>query len=953
MATGPGLTSARVPCPLTPLIGRDGRVEAASRALETTRLLTLTGTGGSGKTRLAVELATRHPSAAWVELAPLSDPRYLAEYVATTLGVPDRKGKPSLTQIVERLATRPLLLVLDNCEHLVEPAARLVADLLRECPALKVLATSREALGVVGERTFLVEPLSLPAPGASTLQAAQASDAVALFVERAQDVRASFTLTEKNAAAVTRICRRLDGIPLAIELAAARVRALDPEQLAERLDSSIGLLDTGSRAALPRHRTIRDTIEWSYRLLTDDERMLLRRLSVFHGTFSLDAVEGVCAGPGATSASMLDLVTGLLDKSLLLCDPSDAGTRYRLIETVREYAAEKLLEAGETDTIRERHARFFVSLAEQAAPAIFGGGGDEAWMARLDEEAPNFRDVHDWCEQQTGRLELSLRLAVALHWHWYARGRFNEGRLRLGIALTFAEQAPPLLRGRALTVLGRLAIWQGDYAGMHGPMEEAVSLLRPLGDSASLAYALHGLGIAAGFLNQVSEARRLIDEAAAMADDAPGALRAWIEYWRGLVAEWDHDPDAAWHAYERALAVGRQLGHKPAIAHALCVLGRLAAANGDEAVASSALNESLTLFRDIEDRWGMAHVLLGHARLSAASAQSARAAALLGTADTLREELSIELSPPDRQYRDATIATALTTIGEPAFWCAWAEGRKQPLDDAVAAALAPPATASTDSAPAPAADAALDLKISALGVLEVHTPQGRVEKSQWGSNRARELLLFLACNRDGYTKAQIGLALWPDASPAQLRNTFHVTLHRLRHALGIPDAIQVDGDRYRINPSLAWEIDADLFEREVRAAVRDLRAGVDATAALAAACSRYRGDFLAGEAVGEWADERRDRLRRLHLGGLETLGRALMERERYIEAADAFAALLALDPVNEDACRRHMICLAHLGDRASALRAYDALVRALRDDLGVKPGRDTVALRDKLATAAT
>jgi predicted ATPase len=953
VVTGPGLTSARVPSPLTPLIGRDGRVDAASRALETTRLLTLMGTGGSGKTRLAVELATRHPAAAWVELAPLADARFLAEYVATTLGVPDRKGKPSLTQIVERLATRPLLLVLDNCEHLVEPAARLVGDLLRECPALKVLATSREALGVAGERTFLVEPLSLPPAGSSTLAAAQASDAVALFVERAQDVRAGFTLTEKNAPAISRICRRLDGIPLAIELAAARVRALDPEQLAERLESSIGLLDTGSRAALPRHRTIRDTIEWSYRLLTDEERTLLRRLSVFHGTFSLDAVEGVCAEPGATSASMLDLVTGLLDKSLLLCDPIDAGTRYRLIETVREYAAEKLRDAGETDAIRERHARFFVSLAERAAPAIFGGGGDDEWMVRLDEEAPNFRDVHDWCEQQTDRLELSLRLAVALHWHWYARGRFNEGRLRLGIALTFAEHASPLLRGRALTVLGRLAIWQGDYVGTHDPMEEAVALLRPLGDSSSLAYALHGLGIAAGFLNQVSEARRLIDEAAAMAGDAPGALPSWIEYWRGLVAEWDHDLDAARHAYERALAIGRQLGHKPAIAHALCVLGRLAAATGDEAVASTALNESLTLFRENEDRWGMAHVLLGHARLSTSAGQPARAAALLGTADTLREELSIELSPPDRQYRDATIAAALTGIGEPAFWCAWAEGRRQPLDDAVAAALAPPVAASADSPAAAASDVTLDLKISALGVLEVHTRQGRVEKSRWGSNRARELLLFLACNPDGCTKAQIGVGLWPEASPAQLRNTFHVTLHRLRNALGIADAIQVDGDRYRINPSLAWELDADRFERELRAAVRDLRAGVDATAALATACARYRGDFLAGEAVGEWADERRDRLRRLHLGGLETLGRALMERERYIEAADAFAALLTLDPVNEDACRRQMICLSHLGDRASALRAYDALVRALRDDLGVKPGRDTVALRDKLATAAT
>jgi len=933
------------------MIGRDGRVDAAWRALESSRLLTLVGTGGSGKTRLALELATRAPSAAWVELAPLGDPRFLAEYVATTLGVFDRKGKLSVAQIVDRFATRPLLLVLDNCEHVVAPAAKLIGDLLRECPALKVLATSREALGVAGERTFVVQPLSLPAEDRPPLEAARASDAVALFVERAQDVRSSFALTEKNAAAVSRICRRLDGIPLAIELAAARMRALDAEQLAERLETSLGLLETGSRAALPRHRTIRDTIEWSYRLLTDQERTLLRRLSVFHGSFSLDAVEGVCAEPGAAAAEVLDLVTGLLDKSLLLCDAGDAGTRYRLIETVREYAAEKLQDAGETERIRERHARFFVALAERAAPAIFGGGGDEGWMARLDEDAPNFRDVHDWCEQQTSRLELSLRLAVALHWYWYARGRFNEGRLRLGIALTFAEQASPLLRGRALTVLGRLAVWQGEYADVHAPMEEAVSLLRPLGDSAALAYALQGLGIAAGLLGQVSEARRLMDEAAGMMADAPEVLAASIDYWRGLVAEWDHDPDAARQCYERALGLGRQLSHRAAIAHALCALGRLAAARKDLAAASSALEESLGLFRDNEDRWGAAHVLLGLARVAAVSGQPARAAALLGAADGLREELAVELSPPDREYREATIAAALTNVGEPAFWCAWAEGRKQPVGEVIHAALTPPAQQPPE--PAAAAAGTLDLRIRALGVLDVHTRRGRVEKSQWGSNRARELLLFLACHPDGCTKARIGLALWPDASPSQLRNTFHVTLHRLRHALGMPDAIQVDGDRYRINPSLSWELDADRFEREVRASIRDLRRGADALEALAAATARYRGDFLATESVGEWADERRERLRQLHLDGLEALGRALMERERYAEAADALGSLLAADPVNEDACRRLMMCLARLGDRASALRAYDALVRALRNDLGVKPGRDTVALRDKLAAAGT
>jgi DNA-binding SARP family transcriptional activator len=385
----------------------------------------------------------------------------------------------------------------------------------------------------------------------------------------------------------------------------------------------------------------------------------------------------------------------------------------------------------------------------------------------------------------------------------------------------------------------------------------------------------------------------------------------------------------------------------------LSVLGRLAAATGDEAAATSALGESLALFRDNEDRWGMAHALLGLARVAAVAGHPSRSAALLGAADSLREELGIELSPPDRQYRDATIAAALTGIGEPAFWCAWAEGRTEPLHSSVAAALTPAAPVQEPAARATAEPETLDLRIRALGVLDVRTRDGRIEKSQWGSNRARELLLFLACHPDGCTKAQVGLALWPDASPAQLRNTFHVTLHRLRNALEIPDAIMVDGDRYRINPSLQWEIDSAVFERDVRAAVRDLRAGVDATERLVAATALYRGDFLEGESVGEWADEIRERLRSVHVGALEALGRALMERERYGEAADAFATLLAADPVNEDACRRQMICLVNLGDRAGALRAFDALVRALRDDLGVKPGRDTVALRDKLATAAT
>ncbi|MGH9372831.1 MAG: AfsR/SARP family transcriptional regulator, partial [Vicinamibacterales bacterium] len=360
--------------------------------------------------------------------------------------------------------------------------------------------------------------------------------------------------------------------------------------------------------------------------------------------------------------------------------------------------------------------------------------------------------------------------------------------------------------------------------------------------------------------------------------------------------------------------------------------------------------ESTAIFREIEDRWGVAFALQGLARVAASSGRASDAASLLGASDALREELGVDMSPPLRVYRDATIAIALPHLGEAAFWSAWTDGKNR--DD-------PPALA-----PAEAPAVVVDLRIRALGAFETHVRNHRVEKTEWGSSRARELLAFIACHPEGCTKAQIGLALWPDASPGQLRNTFHVTMHRLRHALAVPDAIQVDGDRYRLNPTLTCEFDADLFEREVPAAIRDLRRrstgsprpedvegrGTDVTPALEAALARYRGDFLAGEPVGEWADEWRDRLRQLHVEGLDALGRALMERGRHADAADAFRTLLIADPVNEDACRRHMICLDRLGDRAGALRAYDALVRALRDELGVRPGRETAALRDKLVS---
>jgi DNA-binding SARP family transcriptional activator len=324
------------------------------------------------------------------------------------------------------------------------------------------------------------------------------------------------------------------------------------------------------------------------------------------------------------------------------------------------------------------------------------------------------------------------------------------------------------------------------------------------------------------------------------------------------------------------------------------------------------------------------------------------AAMMLGGAEAVREEIGVELTPPARTYDEVTIARAVAAIGDSDFWTAWQDGRKLPVADVLARALGGCKAGWTPGEPVPTSTGTVDLRVHALGPLHVWVGERHVEKTDWGSSRARELLVFLAAHPEGRTKAQIGLALWPDASPAQLRNTFHVTLHRLRHALGRPEAIVAEGDGYRINPTLALDFDAATFQRDVTAALRALRSGTDVVDRLAAALALYRGDFLLNEEVGEWADDRRDQLRRLRTDGLYALGRAYMDRDRNAEAVEAFRTLLAIDPTHEDACRREMACLTQLGDRGAALRAYDGLARALRKELGVAPEPETSALRDSL-----
>src|SRR6266487_3146562 len=430
------LVTGRLPVRLTPLVGRQRELRDVVHILSGGRLLTLTGPGGIGKTRLALAAAgavsTCYPEGVcWVELAPLDDPGIVARVVARRVGVPDSPGQDATAAIAEHVGDGSVLIVLDNCEHLASAVADFAGQLLGACPALSVLATSREVLGVDGERSWPVPPLSLPAAGAPAADALAESDAVRFFEYRARLVFPSFRLADDNAPAVAQVCRRLDGLPLAIELAAAQLRMLSVGQLAERLDDIFTVLVGGARTAPHRHRALRATLDWSHDLLGEDERVVFRRLAVFAGGFTLTAAEQVSAGSGIRAKRMLELLTRLADKSLLRVDHMDSGARYHLLGTVREYALERLAEASEAEATRRAHLRCFADLVEEVAPRIDGGRGDplglERELDRLDAETANLRVALEFA-RECGDTDAALRIAGPLGRFAYLRGHYDDIR---------------------------------------------------------------------------------------------------------------------------------------------------------------------------------------------------------------------------------------------------------------------------------------------------------------------------------------------------------------------------------------------------------------------------------------------------------------------------------------------------------------------------------------------
>jgi predicted ATPase len=591
--------------------------------------------------------------------------------------------------VLDHLCPREMLLVLDNCEHVLESCATLATTLLTGCPRLRLLATSRQSLGITGELAWRVPSLAVPATAADSAPSVlRECPSVQLFVERARQVQPAFDPSPETLSSVGRICRQLDGIPFAIELSAARVRSLPVAEIVSRLDDRFRLLTVGSRTALPRHQTLRATMDWSYRLLTPAEQTLLRRLAVFAGGFTLEAAETITVGAGLAADAILDLLAQLVDKSLVIPPEAAGAPRYRLLEIVRQYAREHLEASGDIGRVRDRHRDYFVGMAEEAEPFIFGGVTDRRWLGRLEDDIDNVRAAFEWSRETPDGAETGLRLAAAIHWFWFASGRIREGWRRTAAALARSREGSPNARARALTASAFIAFWQGDIAAMEMPLTDALAIVRATEDRWSIAYTLCALGAAANFRSEPRAARAFLEEAVATArTQSRRVLVPFVQWWHGLVAQAQGDYDAARAAFEEGLAVGREECWLPAISHVGYMLGRLHLALGAHDEAAPHYRESLELLHEMDDRWGIANVLDGLVRLAAWQGEPDRAARLGGASAALRETLGAALLLPDHDESKRALAEARTALGVARFDALHAEGRAMTLAQTVTYAL--------------------------------------------------------------------------------------------------------------------------------------------------------------------------------------------------------------------------------------------------------------------------
>jgi predicted ATPase/DNA-binding CsgD family transcriptional regulator len=772
-----------------------------------TRLLTLTGAGGSGKTRLALEVARdlleAYPDGVWlVELAPLSEGALVPKAVAEALEVPERPQVPLADTLSDVLRDRQLLLVLDNCEHLLGATAQLVDKVLDSCPRVRILTTTREGLGVEGEIRWPVPPLSVPEPqGMPSSVELEAYESVRLFVERARGRDPSFSLTPENAPAVAEICRKLEGIPLAMELAAARVGTLSLEQTSERLTDSLKLLTGGGRTTVPRHRTLKGALEWSYELLSADEKKLFGSLSVFAGGWTLEASEVVGAGGGVEEGEILDLLSGLVEKSLVASRGGEqGGVRYRSLEPVRQYARAKLEEGDEAEHVRRRHAVFFLTLAEEAEPELWGPD-DASWLNRLELEHGNMRVALSWALQR-GEPELALRLAGALGWFWRGRGYYGEGRRWVEEALEKSSTTSATIRAKALGVASFLAVNQGDVdraqaaaeeglrlsteaglgsvvtadfqnllgdvAGIRGDYERATELLeeglvlnRESGDGRAVAFTLANLAKVVVAQGDFKRAKELYEEGLVLSRELGGAeqLSAYLIS-LGYVYLLEGDLERATALNEEALELLRKRGRKDSLHVALDNLGWAALLQGDHERARSYYEEGLTICKELGDKMIASESLEGMACISASDGGE-RAAKMFGAAQALCEAVGYHHTPEEAALREPYLATTRSRLGEAAWEEALAQGRAMRLEEAIEYALSeeePSATPSSTTTEQPSFPSAPEhpagltpRQVEVLGLVAAGMTNAQIAKELFISLRTVETHLTSIYHKLGVT----------------------------------------------------------------------------------------------------------------------------------------------------------------------------------------------------------
>jgi predicted ATPase/DNA-binding SARP family transcriptional activator len=659
------------------------------------RLLTLTGPGGCGKTRLAIQvgstLAGAFADGVWiVDVATLNDPSLIPHVVASVLSIQEQPGRDLSDTIIHHLRSKQLLLILDSCECWVAACAGIAESLLRACPHLRILATSREKLSIAGEQVWPISPLSLPDFSSPSLVSASQSDAIQLFVERARSVLPTFALNTDNAAPIVQICQRLEGLPLAIELATARVALLTPAHIAARLDDIFQLLARSSPSTPLRHQTLRAALDWSYQSLSNKESLLLRQLSVFAGSFTLEAVEVVCDGqgePGQLSPpEILDLLSRLIDKSLVAVSDWRQGDhlRYRLLQPTWQYAHEKLMESEDGERLRLRHLEFFVDLAEQAEHH-FTQAEQVMWFNRLAAELDNLMAALDWSLQR-GHLTQALRLTGALWYFWLVRGYYAAGVKRLIQAISLTQAAPPSrVRAKALWAAGAIFLWsESDWARARPLLEQALAIGRELEDKNVVAGALGTLGATAYGQGDYAGAQSFLAESLKLLRAAGDKHSlGWSLAYLGDLALLRHDHEEAQRLYAEGISNFREIGDINSMAYPVRRLGVLALQRGDYAEARRLFEESLTLNREVGYYKGIAACLAALASLALRQGQLVRAARLSGATQTSLSMGGGKLFPTDQAEHDRDLAALRTQLEKSLLDAALAEGRTMQVSEAI------------------------------------------------------------------------------------------------------------------------------------------------------------------------------------------------------------------------------------------------------------------------------